>query len=131
MEPLSLILSALAAGATAIAQTTASEAMKDTYAALKTRIQKKFAGKPKAEAALANHADDPETYELPLKKALREGHLDQDQQVLQEARQLMTLLHSQQQVGLGKFNIQITHAQGIIQGDHATQTNNFGELPKR
>jgi hypothetical protein len=105
--------------------------VKDTYAALKTLIQKKFAGKPKAGTALADHADDPETYELPLKKALREDHLDQDQEVLQEARQLMSLIRSQQQVGLGKFNVQIAHGQGVIQGDHATQTNNFGELPGR
>ncbi len=127
MDPLSLILSALAAGATASAQTTASEAVKDSYTALKTLIQKKFAGKPKAEAALADHADDPETYKLPLKKALLQDHLDQDQEVLKEAQRLMTLVHSQQQVGLGKFNVQIAHAQGVIQGDHATQTNNFGE----
>lgn len=131
MEPLSLILSTLAAGATASAQATASEAVKDMYTALKTLIQKKFAGKPKAEAALADHADDPETYELPLKKALREVHLDQDQEVLQATERLMTLLHAQQQGGLGKFNVQIAHAEGVIQGDHATQTNNFGNSPKR
>ena len=129
MDPISLILSALVAGATASAQATAGDVVKDAYTGLKTLIQQRFAGKPRAEAALIDHEDDPETYEQPLKKALVQGHIDQDEEVIREAQRLMTILQPEQ-ANIGKFNVKIDHAQGVIQGDHAQQTNYFGDQPK-
>ena len=45
MEPISLILAALAAGAVAAAKDTAGTAVKDAYESLKALIKKKFAEK--------------------------------------------------------------------------------------
>jgi hypothetical protein len=126
MDPISLILSALVAGAAASVQSTTSDAVKDAYVGLKTLIRRKFAGKTNAEAMLAEHEDDPETYTLPLKKALLQEHVDEDEEIIKEAQRLMTLVQPQQ-AAIGKFNVQITHAQGVIQGDHAQQTNYFGD----
>jgi disulfide oxidoreductase YuzD len=53
MEPISLILAALAAGATGAAKDTAGTAVKDAYEGLKALIKKKFAEKGKTVDILA------------------------------------------------------------------------------
>src|SRR5713226_1293052 len=78
MDPITLIQTALVAGAAAGGQAVASDAIKDTYAGLKALIQRKLAGKPSAELALTEHETDPETWEAPLKKALVQEQVDQD-----------------------------------------------------
>jgi hypothetical protein len=52
MEPISLIIAALGAGAIAAAKDTASTAVKDAYQGLKTLIKKKFESEPKAQMVL-------------------------------------------------------------------------------
>ncbi len=66
MEPISLIIAALVAGATKAA----ADIAPDAYNGLKALIKRKFAGEPKAEMVLEEHEKDPETYEAPLKKKL-------------------------------------------------------------
>ena len=44
MEPISLIIAALVAGATAATKDTAGQAVKDAYEGLKTLIKRKFEG---------------------------------------------------------------------------------------
>jgi thioredoxin-like negative regulator of GroEL len=129
MDPLTLILSALTAGITASVKDTASAAVKDAYNGLKTLIQRKFADQPKAQTALIEYEEDPDTYEKPLKKALSTHQLDQDEQIIAAARHLMTLVQPQQ-AGMGKYTIQNTGTiQGQIIGDEANVTMHFGETP--
>jgi hypothetical protein len=130
MDPLTLLLTALTAGLAASVKDTASEAVKDAYTGLKTLIQRKFEGKPKAQAALVAYEEDPETYEKPLKKALIEEHLDQDQDLLETASKLMGLLQAQQ-AGRGLNIVQNTGTvQGQIVENTGTVTMNFGEPPR-
>ena len=49
MEPISLIIAALSAGAIAAAKDTAGTAVKDAYQGLKTLIKNKFAEQGKAD----------------------------------------------------------------------------------
>jgi len=131
MDPLSLILAAITAGATASAKDTASAAIKDTYQGLKALIQRKFEGKPNAQAALVEYEEDPETYEKPLKKALSETHVDTEQDIVEAAQHILTLIQPQQ-AAMGKYNIQNTGTvQGQIVGDHANVTMHFGDTPKK
>ena len=131
MDPLSLILAAITAGASASAKDTASAAIKDTYQGFKALIQRKFGGKPNAQAALVEYEEDPETYEKPLKKALLETHVDTEQDVIEAAQHVMTLIQPQQ-AAMGKYNIQNTGTvQGQIVGDHANVTMHFGDTPKK
>ncbi len=130
MDPISLIIGALVVGATASMQTTASDAVKDSYAGLKALIQRRFAGNPRAEYALLGHEEDPETYEQPLKKALIQEQIDQDEDIIAGAQRLLTLVQPQQAL-LKKNNIKLYHAQGVIIGDYAKQTNNFGNQSKK
>ncbi len=58
-----MVLAAVAAGATAAAKDTASQAVRDAYAGLKALVNKRFEKKPQAEMALAEyegaHRADP------------------------------------------------------------------------
>src|SRR5258708_9704356 len=131
MDPLSLILAAITAGATASAKDTASTAIKDTYQGLKALIQRKVEGKPNAQAALVEYEEDPETYEKPLKKALLETHMDTEHDVIKAAQHGMTLIQPQQ-AAQEESNIQNTGStQGQIVGDHANVTMHFGDTPKK
>ena len=61
MDPVSLVVAALVAGASTGVGETAAQAVKDAYAGLKGLIKRRFAGNAKAEETLADHETDPET----------------------------------------------------------------------
>ena len=129
MEPVTLIVSALVAGATAALQETASQAVKDAYTGLKTLVQKRFAGKPEAETALAQHEKKPDVWKEPLTDALKQTGADKDPAVVQAAEKLLKLVQPQQ-VGTGKYSVQIGEAQGVVIGDQAQVEMSFGDRPK-
>ena len=117
MDPLTLILTALTAGATAGGQVVVSDAIKDAYNGLKTLIQRKFAGKPSAEVALTEHESDPQTWAAPLKKALAQERVDQDQVILQAAQQLIDQIKAQPG---GEQHIQNAVGSYIAQADRSS-----------
>ncbi len=129
MDPVTIILSALAAGATAALQETASQAVKDAYGGLKALIQKRFAGKPEAEMALAQHEKKPEVWKEPLKDALSETGADRDEAILEQAQKVLELVQRQQEAP-GKYNVQIGKAKGVVIGDGAKVEMTFGDKPK-
>lgn len=100
---ITFILAALATGAaagiTAGAQDTVSTAFKDAYAALKSLVAHKFANKPEAQVALEQHEQDPETWKMPLQKALSEVQADQDQAIIEAANKLMALAQAEGRAG--------------------------------
>ena len=124
MEPTSLILTALVAGAAAAAKDTASEMIKDAYAGLKALIQQCFAGKPEAEMILTNLEEKPDVWQEPLKDALQETGADKDEDIIRSAQQVMKLVNPQQ-ASQGKYNVQIGEAKGTVIGDNATVTQTF------
>lgn len=126
MEPTSLILAALVAGAAAAAKDTASQAIKDAYAGLKALVQKRFADKPEAETALVQHEKKPDVWKEPLKDALTETGANQDEEIIRQAQQVMKLVNPQQ-ASQGKYNIQIGEGKGIVIGDNAQVTQTFGK----
>ncbi len=52
MDPISLILAALAAGASSAMAEAASDTVKDAYRALTTAVRKRFASHPRSEVVL-------------------------------------------------------------------------------
>ena len=126
MDPVSIIVTALTAGAVAAAKDTASQAIKDSYAGLKSLIQKRFAGKPEAEMALTQHQNKPEVWKEPLKDALSQTGAAQNQDIVKQAQQLLKLINPQQ-ASQGKYNIQIGEAKGVVIGDKAQVTQTFGQ----
>ena len=95
MDPITLILSALAAGAAAGSKDTASEAIKDAYHGLKVLVQRHFSGKPKAEMALHDYEKKPDVWKEPVKEALTEAGVDKDEAIIKAAQALMTKVDPQ------------------------------------
>jgi hypothetical protein len=126
VEPVTLIVGALAAGALRGVGESASAAVKDAYAALKAAVRAKFAGQPSAEVVLAEYESDPATYERPLAKHIHEAGLDQDPRIVQLAEALMALMDPDGS-RVGKYHVNMHGARGVQVGDGATQTNYFNE----
>ena len=129
MEPITLILGALAAGALAGVAESATGAVKDAYTGLKRLVAAHFAGKPAAELALAEHAADPDTWQAPLAKALAETGTDADPAVIEAARRLMELV-DQAGARAGKYQVDLRGAQGVQVGDYSQQHNVFNAPPQ-
>ena len=128
MDPLTLIVTALVAGATAAAKETAGNAIKDAYKGLKALIQKRFAGKPAAEVALTEHEKEPEVWSAPLKKALNEVDATNDTKILDAAQELLRQADPDG-AARGKYNVQFQGpVQGAVVGDHANVTQTFGNI---
>lgn len=125
MDPVSIIMAALAAGAAAGATEVATQAIKDAYQGLKALVLKRLEGKPAAETALVEYMQDAETWEKPLQKLLVEAGADKEQEIVEAAQKVLQLVQPQQ-VAKGKYNVQIGTAQGVVIGDHATVEQNFG-----
>jgi len=130
MDPISAILAALAAGAAAAAKETASSAIKDAYEGLKSLIKKKLTGKALAGAAVDAHATEPETAEAILRPTLKEAAVDHDDELLAAAKSLLAMADGDGIVSQ-RYMLQVTgNVQGVVQGDEATVTMNFGSDPK-
>ena len=100
MDPVTLIVTALAAGAALGVKDTASTAVKDAYAGLKALVMRRLAGRPDAELVLAKHEKAPENWQAPLTAELTEAKADRDAGLVAAAQALMSLLdESGAQVG--------------------------------
>jgi hypothetical protein len=128
MDPITLIVAALAAGVSAGAidalKDNAKEAAKAANEKLRDLVRRRFRGNASAEVILAEHQADPETYAAPLAKKLTEAGAADDTDLIAAAKALMELVDN---VGAraGKYNVTIHGGQGIQIGDHNTQTNRF------
>src|ERR1035441_7542206 len=89
MDPVTLIVTALSAGALKGTAEAASTTVTASYAGLKQLVWSRLAGKPSAELILAEHEADPETFEVPVTKLLRDSGLAQDEAVIAAATRLM------------------------------------------
>lgn len=130
MDMANLILTALGTGAAGGGQALVTDAIKDSYAGLKALIQRKFASKLNAELALKEYENDPATWKAPLKKALIEEQVDQDQNVIEAAQKMLSLLRNQQ-ICIGKYTVQIEgNVYGYAQGDNQQVHMHFGNEPE-
>jgi hypothetical protein len=108
MDPITLIVAALAAGASAGTLDALKDDVKDlvkaAYAKLRGLAGKRVAGQPGAELVLAQHETDPQTWEAPLAMMLTEGGAADDANLVEAARALMELVDA---VGTaeGKYDV--------------------------
>lgn len=130
MEPITLILTALVAGASSGALDTlkdeAKEAVNAAYGKLRDLVGRRFrvAGTANGEAVLAEYEADPESFEKGLGKKLAEAGADKDDVLVEAAAKVLELLN-QQDGHSGKYNVTVTGSQGIQIGDQGSQTNKF------
>jgi hypothetical protein len=128
MDPVTLIVTALAAGAGVGMKDTASAAVQDAYAGLKSLVRKRIAGRPGSQLVLARHEQDSQTWEVPLAAELEAVNADQDSGLVAAAQALMHLVDG---AGFraGKYNVDVRGGQGVQVGDHNIQRNSFGSPP--
>jgi hypothetical protein len=129
MEPVSLIVAALAAGAVKGIGETAATAVRDAYQRLKGLVSTRFAGTPSAEVALAEHSKNPEVWKAPLVAALTETGAAGDGQVIEAAQRLLALVDAAGSRA-GRYIVDIHGAQGVQVGDHNRQFNQFDSPPQ-
>jgi hypothetical protein len=131
LDPVNLIVSALGAGLGVAVKDTTTQAIKDGVSNLKALINRRLAGKPEVEKALVQFEENPNEGKEALREALVRAGVDQDSEIIEEARKLLTLVQPQQ-MGLGKYNTQFAGpVYGVAQGDNANVTMTFGDTPPR
>ena len=132
MDPVTLIVMALAAGAALGLKDTASAAVKDAYAGLRALVKRRFAGRSKGELVLTEHEAAPKTWEKPLAAELAAAGADRDGELVAAAQALMHLV-DEEGFEAGKYNVKyqvdVHGSQGVVVGDHADQHNVFGTPP--
>jgi hypothetical protein len=92
VDPVTLVVAALAAGAGAGAKDAAAQAVKDAYAGLKALVLRRVADTPDGELAVERQESDPATWQAPVTKAVRESGAADDAVVVAAAQRLMELL---------------------------------------
>jgi hypothetical protein len=125
MDPISLIVAALAAGASAAVKDTAGQAVKDAYSGLKALVKRKLGSSQMAQEVIERHEQAPEVWEKPLEDELGRAGLADDEEVIRLAQELL----AKQDPGgaaAGKYNVTISGGKGITVGDHAHVEMTFG-----
>jgi hypothetical protein len=118
MEPITLIVTALAAGAAAGMQDVAGEAVRNAYQSLKDAILRHFGDRPEVSVALTKAEAKPEVWAEPLKDALQEAGADQEPEIVEAAQEVMKVAEPAA-ASAGKYNVTIHgNVQGLAQGDH-------------
>ena len=128
MDPVTLIVTALAAGAASALQDGASATVKDAYARLRAAVRKRLAGRTDGELVLARHEAAPQTWQVPLTAELSEAGAGEDASLTAAAQALMELLDAEGSQD-GKYRVAVSGSQGVQVGDRNTQTNTFGPGP--
>jgi hypothetical protein len=125
MDPLSLVMSALAAGASAALTDTAGQAVKDAYTGLRDLLKRKLVDQPLAREVIEKHEEAPEVWDKPVQQELGESGVAEDEEVLQAAQQVMEAADPEG-AQAGKYNVSISGGKGIVVGDNVNVTMTFG-----
>jgi hypothetical protein len=126
MDPLSLIVTALATGAGAALKDTAGQAVKDAYTALKGLLGRKVAAQSLAQDVISKHEQDPEVWRKPLESELGKADVAGDPDIVQAARRLLELADPKG-AATGKYSVTVSGGKGVTVGDHAQVTMTFNE----
>jgi hypothetical protein len=128
MEPITLIVAALAAGAGAGAidalKDNAREAAKAAYARLRGLAKKRVAGRPDGELALERYETAPQRWEAVLAGELTEAGAAGDAELVAAAKALLELI-DQAGATAGKYKVTVKNSTGVQVGDGNVQVNRF------
>jgi uncharacterized protein YfaP (DUF2135 family) len=128
MDPVTLIVTALAAGASAgtleALKDDVKAAVKRAHANLRGLVKKRLAGRPDGELALERHDSAPQKWESVLAGELTEAAAADDADLVAAAKALMQLVDGTG-ARAGKYNITIEGSKGVQVGDGNVQVNEF------
>jgi hypothetical protein len=130
VEPVTLILTALAAGASAGVldglKGDVKEKARAAYARLHGLAGKRVSGRPHGELALAEYQSAPQKWEGLLAAELRDAGAAQDADLVAAAKALMELI-DQPGARSGKYTVIIKGSAGFQVGDGNVQVNQGGQ----
>jgi RIP homotypic interaction motif len=128
MDPITLIVTALAAGTSAGAiealKDDARDAAKRVYAKLRRLAMKRVAGRPDGELALERYESAPKRWETMLAGELTEAGAASDADLIAAAQALMELV-DRDGARSGTYNVTIKDSKGVQVGDGNIQINKF------
>jgi hypothetical protein len=130
MDEVSLVVTALSAGAGAGLKDAASSAVKDAYTGLRELVRGTLAGRQAGEVALVELEQDPAAWESPLRSQLAAAGAGDDRELVAAAQALMEMLDGAGSRA-GRYRVTVTGSQGMQIGDGNTQHNTFGSPPVR
>jgi len=130
MDPVTLILAALAAGAALGVKDAASATVKDAYEGLKALVKKRVAGRRDGELVLARYEEAPDSWRGPLAAELTAVGADADADLVAAAQAVMRLA-DEAGSRAGKYNVRVHGGQGVQVGEQNIQHNTFGTAPDR
>jgi hypothetical protein len=119
MDPISLIVAAIAAGASAALKDTASSAAKDAYETLKELLRRKLSGDRRLDSALEEYERSPDPARAPVTADLEAARAGEDEAIVRAAQALLALTDPSG-ARAGKYNVTITGGKAITVGDYAT-----------
>jgi hypothetical protein len=129
-EAVSLVVTALASGASAALKDSAGAAVKSAYEALRRLVRRKLRGRAQAEAALQQHEAEPDLCQQALRQELALADAGSDEEIVRAANELLALLDLHRRQKAGKYSVEIHGAaQGTVIGDHAEVAQSFGSRP--
>ena len=89
MDPITLIVTALSAGAGATRRGSAPPALPDAHGELLALAQARLRGRPNGAMVLRQHAEDPSRWTRPLAKALAAEGADGDARLIAAAQAVL------------------------------------------
>jgi hypothetical protein len=128
MDAITLIVTALAAGASAGAIEALKDSAKGTakaaYARLRGLAQRKVAGDAPAEMALTQYEVNPAAWDGALTATLKQAGAADDPELVAAAKALMEIV-DQAGAKSGKYNVKVENSKGVQIGDGNLQFNKF------
>ena len=121
MDPIAIIVTAVAAGAVAASKDVAAQAVKDGYAGLKALIVRKFAEKADVADAVegVEKKPDSEARQSVLKEELEAAGAAQDADLVQQAQALLDLLKQHGLEPATSYHAELRGSGAIAQGPGA------------
>lgn len=120
MDPMTIIVTALIAGAAAGGQDAVSAAVRDSYSALRSRI----GGNARVRATIQANEVTPGRNIPALEEALRDARATDDDVLLESAERLLDALPAGH-LKIARCYIDARDAKGVQVGDRNTQHNTF------
>jgi hypothetical protein len=128
MDPVTLIVAALATGASAgtieAFKDDVRDAARRAYAKLRRLAKSRVAGRPDGELALERHESTPQRWESLLAGELTDAGAASDAELVAAAKALMELVDGAG-ARTGKYNVAIKDSDGVQVGDGNIQVNRF------
>jgi hypothetical protein len=127
VDPVTLIVAALAAGSATGVTDSAKDAVTGLYGRLKSALVNRF-GPDEAGKTLERYAGNPGGYEVPVRDLIVESGADRDQTILDLAHELLASADPEG-AQVGKYNIKVSGGNVGAIGDNATVSQIFGTPP--